>query len=149
MKNNLRIKATGSLVVKVIDLEGKLLEQHVGSNLVVDIGIAALGLLLAGDPTALPIVKGSIGTSATLPAATDTAITGAFYKSISNITYPSNPEVKFEYVIGPGDANGMNIVEYGLHNSANDLYCRTTKPVIAKNPSFSLVCEWTVKFTAI
>jgi len=136
----------GSFVLNVFDLKGNLLEHYEDRNLVVNGGRTAVMLLLGAGNTAKQLTKLSVGTNGTAPVGSDTAITGAFTKSLGTVTYPTISSVKFDWTLTALEANGINIAEFGLLCTDNTLFARKTRAVIAKNSDIILNGSWTISF---
>jgi len=125
---------------------GKILENYEDKNLVVNSGRTAVMRLLGAGDTNKQLTKLSVGTNGTQPTGADTAITGAFTKSLGTVTYPTIASVKFDWTLGALEANGINIVEFGLLCADNTLFARKVRAVIAKNSDIILNGSWTISF---
>lgn len=123
---------------------GKLIEHYHDNNLVVTLGRENVAKLLAGDPDGAAITKVQLGTDDTPPALTDTAITNPFTKALSSVSFPSQNEVEFGFVINSNEANGMTISEFGLLNDNNILFARKTRTPIAKVAPMVIVGAWRI-----
>lgn len=125
---------------------GKILEQYVDKNLVVNGGRTAVMRLLGAGDTNKQLTKLAVGTNGTQPVGADTAITGAFVKALGAVTYPTIASVKFDWTLGALEANGINIVEFGILCTDNTLFARKVRALIAKNSDIILNGSWTISF---
>ncbi len=145
MQDKLTIKGIFSL--RIFDVaNGKLLEEYVDNNLVVNNGRTAVVRLLGGDVANRSITKLSVGTNSTAPTATDNSITGAFTKALGTVSYPTISSVRWAWTLEDTEANGMAIREFGLLCNNNDLFARKTREVINKTSAIRLEGEWELRF---
>lgn len=134
----------GRFELKILDLEGNLIEHYVDENLVVNGGRNAVMVLLGSAASGKQLTKLSVGTNGTQPVGTDTAITGAFTKSLGAVSYPTISSVRFDWTLGAGEANGIAIREFGLICTDNTLFARKVREVINKNSDIILNGNWTI-----
>lgn len=125
---------------------GEILEKYQDNNLVVNGGRTAVVNLLGAATAGKQLTKLSVGTNGTAPVGTDSAITGAFTKSLGLVTYPTISSVKFDFQLGAADANGIGIREFGLICTDNTLFARKTRELINKNADIILNGSWTISF---
>lgn len=144
MNDNLSIK--GIFTLKVYDDQGNLIEDYLDRNLVVNGGRSAVTRLIAGDTTGRSVTKIGVGTNATAPSVTDTALTGSFVKALGTISYPTVSSVRWDWTLELTEANGMAIREFGLICSNDTLFARKTRDVINKTSSIRLVGTWELQF---
>lgn len=137
---------TGSFALDICDLQGNVLEHYEDHNLIVNNGRTAVTLLLGAGDTDKQLTKLAVGTNGTSPTGSDTAITGAFTKSLGAVTYPTISSVSFAWTLGAGEANGINIAEFGLLCDDGSLFARKVRAVIAKNSDIILNGSWTISF---
>lgn len=141
--NNLK----GIFELKVICAHtGVVLERYIDRNLVVNGGRTAVMLLLGEGNTDKRLTKLSVGTNGTAPTGADTAITGAFTKSLGAVSYPTISSVSFAWTIGSTEANGIGIREFGLLCDDDTLFARKTRELINKNSDIILNGSWTISF---
>jgi len=136
----------GRFELTVLDLEGNIIEQYIDANLVVNGGRTAVMRLLGAATSGKQLTKLSVGTNGTAPTGADTAITGAFTKSLGTVSYPTISSVKFDWTIGASEANGIAIKEFGLLCTDNTLFARKVREVINKNSDIILNGNWTISF---
>ena len=79
--------------------------------------------LLGDDAAGKPITKIGVGTSDTPATESDTALTGAVIKIITNVVYEANNIANFQSTLASGDP-AMIIREVGLYNSDDVLVHR-------------------------
>lgn len=88
----------------------------------------------------------AVGTGTTAVAATDTALVteihpdGANRSAISSRTKPSAKKVRYQMLVGAGEANGHDLTEVGAANaaSAGTFMNRIVHTKIEKDPTFEL-----------
>lgn len=139
-------KLKGRFELNIWDLQGNLLENYIDENLVVNSGRTTVMVLLGAATSGKQLTKLSVGTNGTAPAGSDTAITGAFTKSLGAVTYPTISSVRFDWSLGAGEANGIAIREFGLLCTDNTLFARKVREVINKNSDIILNGNWTISF---
>lgn len=140
------IKATGAFHLEIYQGD-TLIETISEKNLVVTLGKKNMARLFGGHADGKKVEKISVGTNVQDPVVTDTAITGAFTKSIDTVTYPDDQSVQFNFDIANGEANGMTIREFGLLNTDNVLCARKVRAgEIIKTSAIRLVGTWKITF---
>lgn len=125
---------------------GRIIEQYEDRNLVVNGGRTAVTRLLGGDVTNRSVTKIAFGTNGTAPAATDTAITGAFTKALGAVSYPTISSVRWDWTLETSEANGTTIQEFGLLTAGDVLFARKTRQAIVKTVDIRLVGTWEITF---
>jgi len=125
-------------------IDGRLVEDYVDNNLVVTLGRKNVARLLAGDATGKKVSKIQVGTNSAAPALTDTGITNPFTKAITSVTFPSDNEVMFNWILEANEANGMDICEFGLVNDDNLLFARKIRTPIQKVSPMVIVGTWKI-----
>lgn len=143
----------GELRFRVVDINGKVIYEYKGENLVVNTGKLNMAKLHSGDVAGLPADTIGVGTSATAANVTDTTLTGSFTRALNGntsygtVTYPANGHAMYAFTILTGEANGMSISEFGLLNGNGDLIARKVIATpISKTVSFAIEGEWIIKF---
>jgi hypothetical protein len=118
-------------------------------NLIVMVGRAQMAGMLAGEFTGRNINRISFGTVGTTPDLADTDIASPFTKNISGYGFPAAGQVKFNWTLDTGEANGKAILEFGLICADGRLFSRRVresgKP-INKDSDIALEGSWTVIF---
>ena len=126
---------------------GELVEVFDECNLIVDGSKPTHAHLLGGDVTNRSITQFGVGTNGTAPVAGNTALTGSFAKAIDAVTYPATNQVKFDFSLASGEANGMAILEFGLLTASSVLYARKVRSAaLNKESDISVSGSWTITF---
>ena len=131
---------------KICAKTGKILEIYTDNNLVVNGGRSAVTTLLGSGGSTKQLTQIAFGVNSTAPAATDTAITSAFTKTLGTVTFPTISSVSFAWTLGAAEGNGIGIREVGLLCADNTLFARKTREVINKNSDIILNGSWTISF---
>jgi len=93
------------------------------------------------------VARIGVGIGNTPPALTDTELDDPWFKNVDGYTYPAVGQVKFTFAINNDEANGMDIQEFGLMDSADlVLFARRTKAIGLKTVDMQILGEWTVQF---
>ena len=134
----------GSVELKIYR-NGVLEEIEREHNLIVTAGRSKLAKLLGGG-YAGGINRVGVGTGSTPAADTDTGLTSPVYIPIKSVEY-STAKVRFNFVIGTSDANGVNIRELGLFFADNTMFSRRVrKSVIGKEADLQITGYWEIYF---
>lgn len=136
----------GIFTIQVFDKSGNLLEEHVEENLIVNKGKYNLIRLLGGNSANRSVTDIAFGEGTSAAAAGDTALTNAYTKNISSVSYPDTSSVVFNWTLGSGEANGKAITEFGLIHQNGDLFNRRVRSVINKTSDISLAGTWKIQF---
>lgn len=146
-----KIKIKGFVTVKIIDVStGEILKVIKGSNMVLNNGFNKICTQFGSAPAHSGYISSvDFGTNITAPTLADTAITGAFNKAVTTVTYPGTGQVQFNYSLEAAENNGMAINEFGLKCADGTLFARKavgTGQTINKTSSIRLDCEWLLTF---
>jgi len=136
----------GILSIKVIEVStGKVLDSFTDNNLIVNTGKTNITKLLGGSG-GFNLNTVGVGTNATAPAVTDTALTPSSGNmvGVDSVTYPDSKTVQFNFTIGTGVANGLDINEFGLIDDDGSLFSRKVRATISKTSSIILVGAWQI-----
>lgn len=125
---------------------GRLIEDYVDRNLVVDAAKTSHAKLIGGDGSGKTITKIAFGTSGAGPYPADTAVTGGLSKLLSGHDYPAAGQVRFSWTLAANEAVGTTIREFGLICSDGTLYARKTRSGIEKTDDMTLEGSWTILF---
>lgn len=136
----------GIFMMRVIDREGKVIREYSDHNMIVNTAREALAKLVSKGDQSKRITRFAVGTSDETPTPTDTVITGMYRNEIIGHTFPEPGVVTFKWQLGYEEANGMNIVEYGLLCEDDSLFARKTREAIYKANDIAFDGEWTVIF---
>ena len=132
----------GSVELKIYR-NGVLEEIEREHNLIVTAGRSKLAKLLGGG-YAGGINRVGVGTGSTPAADTDTGLTSPVYIPVKSVDY-STAKVRFNFVIGTSDANGVNIRELGLFFADNTMFSRRVrKSVIGKEADLQITGYWEI-----
>lgn len=143
MKERDRLDHMRGAVVLKIYRNGILEEEDSDHNLIVTAGRSKLAKLLGGGYTGA-INRVGIGTGSTPAADGDKGLTNAVYIPISSTEY-GEAKVRFNFVIGSSDANGMDIVELGLFFADGTIFSRRVrKSVIGKEDDLQITGYWEI-----
>lgn len=132
----------GSVELKIYR-NGVLEEIEREHNLIVTAGRSKLAKLLGGGYSG-GINRVGVGTGSTPAADTDTRLTSPVYIPVKSVEY-STAKVRFNFVIGTSDANGVNIRELGLFFADNTMFSRRVrKSVIGKEADLQITGYWEI-----
>lgn len=132
----------GSVELKIYR-NGVLEEIEREHNLIVTAGRSKLAKLLGGG-YAGGINRVGVGTGSTPAADTDTGLTSPVYIPVKSVEY-STAKVRFNFIIGTSDANGVNIRELGLFFADNTMFSRRVrKSVIGKEADLQITGYWEI-----
>lgn len=140
-----KLKLRGEFKMKVLDVNGNVLEEYEELNVIVTVGRGQLARLLGGDVTNRSITKIGFGTNGTVADVGDTALSGPpFIKNVGAVTYPDPTSVMFAWTLGTSEGNGLVIQEFGLLTAGLTLFSRKQRDSITKNSSISLSGTWKI-----
>ncbi len=143
MKERDRLDHMRGAVVLKIYRNGILEEEDSDHNLIVTAGRSKLAKLLGGGYTGA-INRVGVGTGSTPAADGDKGLTNAVYIPISSTEY-GEAKVRFNFVIGSSDANGMDIVELGLFFADGTIFSRRVrKSAIGKEDDLQITGYWEI-----
>ncbi len=146
--NDRIVPPRGAFALKVY-YRGRLIESGRGDNLIVAAASEPLARLLAGEGQGQAATKIGFGISATAALESDTALVGAYIKPLAGHDYPAAGRVRFRWALGPAEANGKQIREFGLLAEDGTLIARKVRPagaMIEKSADLSLTGTWTIIF---
>ncbi|MDD4242734.1 MAG: hypothetical protein PHG08_00340 [Bacilli bacterium] len=143
------LKATGSLRIQHYDKDGKLKEDRIVPNLVVDVGKAFIAGRIAASPTPPTAISHmEVGTSAAGLGVGNTVLASPVVGSRTALTsatsgVPAANKIRFICTFGTGVGTGA-LVEAGLFNGSpsGTMLCRTTFDVINKGAADSITITW-------
>jgi len=126
---------------------GKLIEEILEENLVVNVGRFQMAHLVAGEVVGRSIAKIAFGTSNAEPDVTDNAIAEQWAKPVAGHSYPENGKVQFDWELLTSENNGMAILEFGLLTADGHLFARRIRETpLNKAADISLEGHWTLIF---
>jgi hypothetical protein len=125
----------------------KLIETFEDHNLIVNLARVSMAHLIAGDVANRSMLSIAFGTNGNTPTVNDTVITSPFVKNLGDITYPQAGQVRFAWNLTTSEANGKEIMEFGLLTADGNLFCRRTRTTpINKESDISLEGTWAIVF---
>jgi len=146
MFNLSKTNAKGKVKLQLISPEGKIKNEQVVNNLVVDTGLDFIASRMEGTTDAV-MSHMEVGTDNTAPAAGDTALGSLIAGSRVSLTSTTVTDNAIEYVgdFPAGTGTGA-IVEAGVFNaaSAGTMLCRTVFSVVNKGSDDTLKITWTI-----
>jgi hypothetical protein len=121
----------GRIEFKIINANtGELISEFTEHNIITDVGYRAAAQALAGV-TNSHINRIIIGQNTVPPAASDTSIGGTTLTlHFTNVEYPDNFSIRFNFMINANTGNGMNMAEFGLLTADGRLFSRLVRPQI-------------------
>lgn len=138
------IKMTGDLVVCKFDEQLNLVEQIEVNNLVVTTGKEYIAQRIASNSTDV-MSHMAIGSNNTTASLGNTQLIAQLGITPLDSVDVSGTVVTYSATFAPGVGTG-NIVEAGIFNSDTGgiMLCRTTFPVIIKDPSTTISITWNI-----
>jgi hypothetical protein len=136
----------GKLEVKIFKA-GKLIEEWKEENLIVNLARTQMSHLIGGDGEDREISQIAFGTNGTTPVVADQTITNAYVKDISEVSFPDETSVQFDWELDTDENNGQAIMEFGLMCANDALFSRRvrTNP-IHKADDISIEGHWIISF---
>lgn len=126
---------------------GQLLQVIDERNLIVNVARRTMARLTGGDVTDRSITQIGFGSSGTEATVEDTALTTPFLKDLESVEYPTDQSVAFNFELATDEANGLEIIEFGLLCANGDLFSRKVRTgPIEKDEDISLSGKWTIYF---
>jgi hypothetical protein len=123
-------------------------EICLGPNLVVDGGRQMMAYLLGNkSPTSDFVISTfKVGTGTTAPTVADTGLQNSVLsKAIEGVDYPSPFVLRVEMQLGPSEANGYLLTEFGLFSGNGTMIARKTQVGLSKSAGLSPVCFWRLR----
>ena len=139
------LKATGEVLIQLLDSTGAVKSEQKVKNLVVTVGKTYIANRMQGTSIATVMGYMAIGTNTTTPAVANTALgTEAGRVALASFT-SSGAQVTATATFPAGTGTGA-ITEAGIFNasSAGTMLCRTTFPVVNKAAGDSIAVTWVV-----
>ncbi len=123
-----------------------LVEQIDERNMIVNGAKNQLARLIGGDPANRHVNRIAFGVGRSPASPNDTALTGAYTKALTATAYPQPGQVRFDWSLSAGEANGKSITEFGLICADGTLFARKARAPIEKDSDLSLTGSWTILF---
>lgn len=136
---------TGTLELRVYR-HGQLIDAWRDENLIVNNARDMLARLIAGDGAGEAVAKIGFGSGSSPASPNDTALTGAYTRSLTGHDYPEPGQVRFKFSLATSEANGIGIREFGLITADGNLFSRKVRGLIEKNDDISFEGSWTIIF---
>lgn len=115
-------------------------------NMIMASAKSALARLIAGQGSGKNINRIAFGTNGVGPTPNDQAISEAYTKAVSAITFPTEGQARFAFTLSESEANGLNIRELGLLCADGTLFARKVRGLIEKTSDLSITGSWTIIF---
>lgn len=115
-------------------------------NMIMTAAKSALARLIAGQGSGKNINRIAFGTNGVGPTPNDQAISEAYTKAVSAITFPTEGQARFAFTLSESEANGLNIRELGLLCADGTLFARKVRGLIEKTSDLSITGSWTIIF---
>jgi hypothetical protein len=117
------------------------------ANIIVNMSKGVHAQLLGGDVTGQSVTQIGFGSGANAPDPGNTTLTGAYLKALDGHSYPQVNQVQFAFSLGSAEANGLQLMEFGLLTAGGTLYARRVRSSpISKDTTVSLTGSWTIQF---
>ena len=123
-------------------------EICLGSNLVVDGGRQMMAYLLGNkSPTSDFVISTfKVGTGTTAPTVADTGLQNSVLsKAIEGVDYPSPFVLRVGMQLGPSEANGYLLTEFGLFSGNGTMIARKTQVGLSKSAGLTPVVFWRLR----
>ncbi|MDR2891586.1 MAG: hypothetical protein LBV80_00645 [Deltaproteobacteria bacterium] len=129
-----------------ITRHGQEIEHYRDDNMIMSSARDALARLIGGDGAGKVVTQIGVGEDDFGPNPNDTKLTNAFIKKLTSHSYPATGSVVFAFSIGPAEANGKTIREFGLICGDGSLFARKTRGAIEKADDIEITGTWTINF---
>ena len=126
--------------------DGALIERFEDANLIVNGAKDQLARLVGGNGASRHVTQIGFGTGTAAAAPGNTALTGAYWKPVTSVSYPATGQVAFAWSLSTAEANGLAITEFGLRCADGTLFARKVRAAIHKSDDLSLTGTWTIIF---
>jgi hypothetical protein len=127
--------------------KGELVETYTDHNLIVNGAKAAIAAMFAGQGQDKFVASIGFGTSGNVPVPEDTALTAAFVKPVTSVSFPEPGQAEVSWNLLTTEANGMAIMEFGLLLADGTLFARKTRALpFNKDSDFALEGQWKIIF---
>jgi len=125
---------------------GQLVEEFAEPNLIVNGAKDQLARLVGGNGANRHVTQIGFGTGTAAASPGNTALTGAYWKPVTSVSYPATGQVAFAWSLSTAEANGMALTEFGLRCADGTLFARKVRNPIHKSDDLSLTGTWTIIF---
>lgn len=133
-------------VFKIVEGRKIRVDGFNDDNLIVMSGKQLMTFLLAGEPGNHTITKFGVGENTTEPAEGDVApLLNQFDKDLDSYQFLADNIVQFTLSVDTGEANGLDIAEFGLLSTDGQLFARKLRlPPIPKDSDIIIEGDWTI-----
>ena len=139
-------RPTGRLHLDIFEY-GRLIDVFDECNLVVDGYKNIHAHLVGGDTANYRVTQFGVGTGGVAPSPGNIVLSSPFLKAVDSVSYPSFGVVQYGFSLGSAEANGMDIMEFGLLAAGGALYARRVRAsALTKNAGISFSGTWTITF---
>ena len=126
-----------------IKKNGKVIHEEDDHNLIVTGGRAKLARLMGGGYDG-HIAKVGVGEGGNAVSESDTGLTNGVLVDIESVDYEGT-SVKFNFCVGTGQANGLNVREFGLFFADGTMFShRVRQSVIGKESDIEITGFWEI-----
>jgi len=150
-KEKIEVGLVDNIKIVVKDIEGNILSEQVGHNLVTNAGRNLIRDFLLSDRNKQP-TNMAVGTGTTAAAVGDTALVTEVYRDSITLRTSEAYKATFQLFIPEDSANGNTLTEAGLFSVANGistLYARFIfASSIPKTSANSVTITWDITITA-
>jgi len=136
----------GRVVLAHYNESNELVKVERFKNLITNGGRAAMAGVLGSGNTDLVIAQFAVGTNNAVAQLTDVALTAPFAKDVDSVTYPASGQVRFDFELSTGEANGKMISEWGLLTGNGTLFSRVVRDTFEKTVGVRIVGYWIIDF---
>lgn len=122
---------------------GKIISTEDDHNLIVTGGRAKLARLMGGGYGG-HITQVGVGEGTNAASESDTGLTNCVKVNVESATYEGT-SVKFNFCVGTGQANGLNVREFGLFFADGTMFSRRVRQsVIGKESDIEITGYWEI-----
>lgn len=126
-----------------IKRNGKVIQEEDDHNLIVTAGRAKLARLMGGSYDGY-ICQVGVGEGTNPVSESDTSLTNGVLVNIESAVYEGT-SVKFNFCIGTGQANGLNVREFGLFFADGTIFSRRVRAsAIGKESDIEITGYWEI-----
>jgi hypothetical protein len=141
------LKPTGQLKIVVTDKNGKIKEERLEKNLVVDAGLGYIAARMTDTSQPTDMSHMAVGTDSTSAASGNTGLgsEAARVALTGGEGSPSSNTIVYVATFGAGTGTGA-LTEAGIFNAASGgtMLCRTVFSTVNKGADDSITITWTI-----
>ena len=155
---------TSGELAYIVRSRGEIIEEYSEKNMIMTLGRVAVARLFAGLPGGNALSVG-VGEGSDPPNAEQTDLSNRYLVAASAIGFaraevqntittwvPSSeptPNVRIDFIFSEGDANGLEIKEFGLFTADETMFARRVRAngrAIAKDEDLTIEGYWIIRF---